>query len=49
MFVLAYDNRKGINQVCVDSPKNYSFSKSNKKITTLKLMEDIFMINQLMT
>ena len=31
MFVLAYDNRKGINQVCVDSPKNYSFSKSNKK------------------
>ena len=44
LFVLAYDNTAGNNQVSVDSHK-----KQLKQITTiLKLMVEIFMINQLM-
>ena len=44
LFVLAYDNTEGDNQVSVDSFKKYFLP-----IKTLKLMEETFMINQLMT
>ena len=45
LFVLAYDNANGI------TPDSHKFFTKNwnKKIITLKLMVEIFMINQLMT
>ena len=49
LFVLAYDNTAGNNQVYFDSFKNISSQDLKLKITTSKLMEQIFMINQLMT
>ena len=48
LFVLAYDNTAGNNQVSVDSPKNF-FQEKKLKIATLKLIEEMFMINQFMT
>ena len=48
-FVLAYDDTKGDNQVSVDSFKKYFLPRVKIKIATLKLMEETFMISQLMT
>ena len=48
-FVLAYDNTAGNDQVSVDSFKKYFYQEYKLKIIILKLMEEIFMINQLMT
>ena len=45
LFVLAYDN----DQVSIDSFKKYFLPRVKIEITTLKLMEEIFMITQLMT
>ena len=42
LFVVAYRDRGGANRVTADSNRRYFF-------TTLKLMEEIFMISQLMT
>ena len=48
LFVLAYNNIDGdTNHVDVDSFKKHFLPRV--KITTLILMEEIFMINQLMT
>ena len=44
-FVLAYDNTAGDDQVS----KNISYQDLKLKITTSKLMDEIFMISQLMT
>ena len=44
LFVLAYDNT-----VTADSHRRYFIPRIKMKIPTLKLMEEIFMINQLMT
>ena len=49
LFVLADDNTAGDNQVPVDSSKNIYFQEFKLKITTLQLMEEIFMIIQLIT
>ena len=48
-FVLAYDNTAGDDQVSVSSFKNFSFLELKLKITTSKLMEEIFIISQLMS
>ena len=48
-FVLVYNNKKGNNQVSVDSFKRKIFQDLKLKITILKLMEEMFMISQLMT
>ena len=50
LFVLPYDNTSGNDQVFVDSFKKYLLARvKTKNYRTLKLMEEIFMINQLMT
>ena len=49
LFVLVYDNTAGDDQVSVSSFKNVFFQELKLKITTSKLMEEIFMISQLMT
>ena len=48
MFVLAYNNTAGNNQVSVYSFKNIFFRDLKLKITISKLMVEIFMISQLM-
>ena len=49
-FVLPYDNTSGNDQISVDSFKKYFLARVKiKNYTTLKLMEEAFMINQLMT
>ena len=48
-FVLPYDNTSGNDQISVDSFKKYFLARVKiKNYTTLKLMEEAFMINQLM-
>ena len=49
LFVLVYDNTAGDDQVSVSSFKNVFFQELKLKITTSKLMEEIFIISQLMT
>ena len=49
LFVLAYNNTAGDNQVSVDSLKKYFLARVKIEITTSKLMEEIFTISQLMT
>ena len=49
LFMLnAYDNTEGNNQVSVDSYKKYFLPSVKIDTTILKLMVEIFMINQLM-
>ena len=51
LFALAHNNTAGNNQICIDSFKIYFLPRvkiKTSKITTSKLMEEIFMINQLM-
>ena len=48
MLLLAYDNTAGNKQVSDDSFKKYFLPRVKLKLTTSKLMEEIFMINQLM-
>ena len=49
LFVLAYDNATGDNQeFTLILSKNISFQQLKLKITTSRLMEELFMINQLM-
>ena len=47
LFILTYNNTADNNQVSVDSFKKYFLPRV--KIATLKLMEEIFIISQLMT
>ena len=49
LFVLAYNNAAGNNQVSVDSYKKYFLPRVKLIITISKLMEEVFMISQLMT
>ena len=49
LFVIAYDNAAGNDQVPIDSFKKYFLPRVKIKIKTSKLMEDIIMTNQLMT
>ena len=49
LFVLAHNNKEGDNKVSVDSFKKYFVPRLKLKIAISKLMEEIFMINQLMT
>ena len=49
LFVFAYDNTAGYDQVSDDSFKKHFFQELKLKITTSKLMEEIFMISKLMT
>ena len=49
LFVLAYNNKEGNNQVSIDSSKNIFFQELKQKITIPKLMVKNFMISQLMT
>ena len=49
LFVLAYDNTAGNEQFSDDSFENISFQQLKLKIAASKLMEEIFMISQLMT
>ena len=49
LFVLAYDNTAGDDQVSVNSFKKYFHQELKLKFTTSKLMEEIFLISQLMT
>ena len=48
LFVLAYNNTAGNDQVSVDSYKKYFLPRVKIDITILRLMVEIFMINQLM-
>ena len=47
LLFIAYDNAAGKNQVSINYFKKYFLPRV--KIITLKLMEEIFMIRQLMT
>ena len=49
LFVFAYNNTIGDDQIFVDSFKKYFLPKVKIETTTLKLTEDISMISQLMT
>ena len=49
LFVLAYDNTEGANRVTADSHRKYFLPREKLKITTLKLLEEIFVISQLIT
>ena len=49
LFVLAYRDRGGADRVTADSHSRTSFRELKLKTTALKLMEEIFMISQLMT
>ena len=49
LFVFAYNNTVGDDQIFVDSFKKYFLPKVKIETTTLKLTEDISMISQLMT
>ena len=48
LFVLAYNKKKVIIKFLLILIKNIFFQDLKQKITTLKLMEEIFMTNQLM-
>ena len=49
LFVLSNDNTAVDDQVLLILSKNISFQELKSKITTSKLIEEIFMINQSMT
>ena len=49
LFLLSYDNKAGNNQVSADSFEKFLSESKNWRIPTLKLMEEICMISQLMT
>ena len=49
LLVLAYGNTAGDNQVSVDSFKKYFLPRVKIKIKFSRLMDEIFMISQLMT
>ena len=49
LFVLAYDNTTGNDQVSIDSFNKYFLPRNKIKITTSNLMRKTFMISQLMT
>ena len=49
LFVRAYKNCGGANRVTADSQWRYFLPRVKIENTTLKLMEEIFMISQLMT
>ena len=49
LFVLAYDNTAGNNQVSVDSYKKYFLPRVKIENYNIELMVETFMINQLMT
>ena len=48
-FLLSHDNKVGNNQVSADSFEKFPSESKNWRIATLKLMEGICMISQLMT
>ena len=48
LLVLSYRNCSGANSVTADSHRRYFLPRVKLKITTLKLMEQIFMISKLM-
>ena len=49
LFVFAYNNTVGDDQIFVGSFKKYFLPRVKIEITTLKLTEDISLISQLMT
>ena len=49
LFVLGYYNTAGNEHVSMIISKNISFQELKLKIKTLKLMEEVFMISELMT
>ena len=49
LFLLVYSDSDDANRITADSHQDIFFQELKRKITTLKWMEDIFMISHLMT